>query len=120
MSTRATSAVAVLAVLLAGCSPETAPAPEGVGPASSPRTSATERPTLELARPDPPAAAAPVPAPEPATPPQPAVIGPDIADLGPFDVLGWDEAKARAGQQIQPGNADAELEKLRVELENRP
>lgn len=119
MSARTPWAALMLAAIGSACAREAAPAADGVGPASDPRPPASERRVLELARPDPPAATAPVPAPavESAAP---AAIDPDIADLGPFDVLGWDEAQARAGLEIQPGNADLELEKLRAELENRP
>lgn len=114
---------AVLA-LLAACSQTQTPAPEGVGPSSSARATSTEsRPKVDLAAPEPPkpVVVAPSPTPEPAPPAsKAAVIGPDIADLGPFDVLRWDEARERAEQRILPENADAEMGKLRAEIEGRP
>ncbi len=114
---------ALLAWSLASCAPDAAPAPEGIGPATSVGGSGgDERKPLDLARPDP-VAEEPPQAPVP-PPPQavvtPAPIGPDIADLGPFDVLTWDEARVRAAQQIKPETAAAELERLRAELENQP
>ncbi|MCY2960469.1 MAG: hypothetical protein NTY35_09925 [Planctomycetota bacterium] len=123
MSARSTLFLAVgLVALMQACAPESAPAPAGVGPA--PNTRATEAGTkVELARPEPPPAATPIPEPVPERAPAPAAptpAGADIADLGPFQVITWDEAKARAEKQIEPGNADVELEKLRVELENKP
>ena len=114
---------ALAAVLAAACAPEAAPAPVGVGPASNPPAQADARTKVELERPEPPPLAT-VPTPAPEAAPEPAaksgVIGPDIADLGPFEVMSWQEAKARAEKQIQPDTADLELEKLRNELENRP
>jgi len=125
-----TTSSAIAAVLLAGtllalvaCDPPAAPAPEGVGPtASAPVTAAPERPRVELATPEPPRTVAPgvEPAAKPTKPAAPAVVPDGIADLGPFEVVAWDEAEARARRQIDATNADAELEKIRLELENRP
>jgi hypothetical protein len=112
-----------LALLAASCSEAPAPEPEGVGPSSNAHTASTaSRAPLELTRPaqevrvEPATTAS---APSETTRP-PATIGPDIADLGPFDVISWDEAVSRAAQQIQASNAAAELVKLQAELESRP
>lgn len=112
-----------VATLASSCTPEPQPTPEGVGPASNPRRPESSRQPLELARPEPAAPVLPPPAEPPPTPvPAPANPGasPDVSDLGPFEVMTWDEARARSEKQVTPENADAELEKLRTELENRP
>lgn len=116
------SIAALLAWSLASCAPDAPPASEGIGPANSVSSSGEERQPLDLARPDPvaePSQQAPPAPPPPVVVPE-APIGPDIADLGPFDVLTWDESRARAAQQIKPETAAAELERLRAELENQP
>jgi hypothetical protein len=126
MSARRHVALAFLAAALsAACDRTPPPTPEGVGPAGSSGAPAVkDPPRVELARPEPAPVATPVePAPPPPTAAKPAPqagLDPDIADLGPFDLLTWDEARQRAAARITAENASAELEKLRVELENRP
>lgn len=126
MSARRYVALALLAAALSAACERTPPlTPEGVGPAGSSAAPAVkEAPRVELARPEPAPAATPVePTPPlaPVTTPAPqAGLDPDIADLGPFDLLTWDEARQRAAARITAENASAELEKLRVELENKP
>lgn len=123
---RRTGALAILAaVLCCACERTPPPTPEGVGPAGNATApAAKETPRVELARPDPAPAATPVaattpPAPAPKLAPQ-AGVDADIADLGPFDLLTWDEARERAAARVTAENATAELEKLRLELENKP
>ncbi len=113
-----------LLALLAACAPSAPPAAEGVGPSSSARAITPESPPkVELAAPDRPQPVVVAPTPEPVPEPavsKAAVIGPDIQDLGPFDVVRWDEARQRAEQRITTENADAELAKVRGEIEGRP
>ncbi len=108
----------------AACAPSAPPSAEGVGPSSSARAQSTEsRPKVDLATPEPVQPVVVTPTPEPAPAPvvsKAAAIGPDIQDLGPFDVLRWDEARQRAEQRITPENVDAELAKVRGEIEGRP
>ena len=118
--------IAVLATCIAwvaAACEQAAPTVEGVGPSGSSR--ATQAPTekpVELARPDPapaqqppaqaqaPAAAATVQTPPPV----------DLADLGPIQVMTWDDAQRQAEQRITPDTADAELAQLASELESGP
>jgi hypothetical protein len=111
-----------LALLAAACSEAPAPEPEGVGPSSNAHAaSGASRAPLELTRPDPTARVEPAVTPSaPGETRPPPAIGPDIADLGPFDVISWDEAVSQTAQRIQASNAAAELVKLQAELESRP
>lgn len=124
MRTSTRACLAALLASIAACGPSAPPAAEGVGPSSSARAQSTEsRPKVELARPEPAptvvVAPTPEPVPEPVAP-KPSVMGPDISDLGPFEVIGWDEARQRAEQRITAENLDAELSKVRGEIESRP
>jgi hypothetical protein len=113
----------IAGLALAACADGAPRAPTGVGPAGPPPPSAASaRAPIELARPDaePPDAAVVAPAPPPSAPPAPAVPGPDIVDLGPFEVLTWGQALERAERRITSANADAELAALRQEIEGRP
>jgi len=96
------------------------PVVEGVGPTGSARAAeAPSQKPVELARPESPAAA---PAPAAPTVPTPAATttAVDLADLGPIDVMTWDDAQRQADQRITPDTADAELVKLQSELESGP
>jgi hypothetical protein len=125
MKVAARARLAIAALLLAACSPDAPPAPSGVGPADAPRAaSSAARPRLELTTP-PSEVAPPAPAPvplvaQPTPAPAAPLIGPDIADLGPFEVTTWADARARAEKRITLDNARAELATLRAEIEGRP
>jgi len=124
MRTSTRGILAVVLASLAACGPAAPPPAEGVGPTSSARAQSAESPPkVELARPEPAppvvVAAIPEPVPEQVAP-KAAVIGPDIADLGPFDLIRWDEVRQRAEERITAENLDAELSRVRGEIESRP
>lgn len=114
-------AVLALVAASASCAQDSVPEPDGVGPDSNAHVATpAARSSVELTQPNESAAAVALPVAERATTAGTVVIGPDIADLGPFDVLTWDAAVAQAAQRIQPDEADAELARLRTEIEGRP
>lgn len=104
----------------AACS-RPAPPVEGVGPSSNARAveSPSQKP-VELARPD--APAAPKPAVQNPVVKDPVVQAPPVTlgDLGPIQVMTWEDARLQAEQRITAETADAELAQLQSELQSGP
>ncbi|MBL8862987.1 MAG: hypothetical protein JNK02_13395 [Planctomycetes bacterium] len=116
-------AAGLLASMLAAWIVACAPAPPPSGGSVGPQAAAAAVPpaparAVELARPAP---DRPAPAPsEGQGPTTPSELGPDLADLGPFEVETWAQAARRADARVARAEARAELERLRTEIDAGP
>jgi hypothetical protein len=122
--------VLALAALACACGPSSSkPTLTPLEPTAAVRRDATSSPTVELARPEDPTSGAKVASTGNGAPGVTGASGASVTpmasgaaadevfkQLGPIHVIGFDEAKNAADQQIDKTNAEAELQKLKGDL----